>query len=72
MVEGTCEETKGRVVCGPGISEEFRVDANPTVVLRSSGGDQQDSEYEGHSPQLIYADDLTVVVNCEAGNLWQT
>ena len=23
MVEGTCEETKGRVVCGPGISEEY-------------------------------------------------
>ena len=26
MVEGTYEETKRRVVCGPGISEEFRVD----------------------------------------------
>ena len=26
MVEGTYEETKGRVVCGPGISEKFRVD----------------------------------------------
>ena len=26
MVEGTYEETKGRVVCGPGMSEEFRVD----------------------------------------------
>ena len=26
MVKGTYEETKGRVVCGPGISEEFRVD----------------------------------------------
>ena len=26
MVEGTYEETKGKVVCGPGISEEFRMD----------------------------------------------
>ena len=26
MVEGICEETKGSVVCGSGISEEFRVD----------------------------------------------
>ena len=26
MVEGTYEETTGRVVCEPGISEEFRVD----------------------------------------------
>ena len=26
MVEGTYEETKGRVVCGPGISQEFRVE----------------------------------------------
>ena len=26
MVEGTYGETKGRVVCGPGISEEFKVD----------------------------------------------
>ena len=26
MVEGTHKETKGRVVCRPGISEEFRVD----------------------------------------------
>ena len=26
MVAGTYEETKGRVVCGPEISEEFRVD----------------------------------------------
>ena len=26
IVEGTYEETKNRVVCGPGISEEFRMD----------------------------------------------
>ena len=26
MVEATYQETKGRVVCGPGILEEFRVD----------------------------------------------
>ena len=28
MVEGTYEETKGRVVCGPRISEEFRVEVS--------------------------------------------
>ena len=26
MVEGICEETKGLIVCGSRISEEFRVD----------------------------------------------
>ena len=26
MVESTYEETKGRLVCGPGISDEFIVD----------------------------------------------
>ena len=29
IVEGTYEETKGRVVCVPGISDEFRVDVGP-------------------------------------------
>ena len=58
-VEGTYEETKGRIVCRLGISEEFRVDVGlrrectmSTVVHRISGGDQQESEYEGHSPQV--------------------
>ena len=49
MTEGTYEETKGRVVCGPGISEEFRVDVD---LRSSSGGDQEESEYKGHSPQV--------------------
>ena len=26
--------------------------AKPSVVHRSSGGDQQESEYKGHSPQV--------------------
>ena len=50
---------KGRVACRPEISEEFRVDvglrrecSKPIVVPRSSGGDQQESEYEGHSLQV--------------------
>ena len=51
MVEGTYEETKGRVVCGPGISEEFRECPKPTVIHCSSGDDQQESEYKGCSPQ---------------------
>ena len=49
MIEDTYEETQGGVVCGPGILEEFRVDVGmrreypkPTVVHRSSGGDQQE------------------------------
>ena len=59
MVEGTYEETKGRVMCGPGILEEFGVDIGlrrechkPTVIHCNSGGDQQDSKYKGHSPQV--------------------
>ena len=48
MVEGTHEETKGRVVCGP---EEFRIDVRlrqecpKPIVHRSIGGDQQESEF---------------------------
>ena len=57
MVEGTYEETD-IVVCKPGISEEFRVD----VCLRQGSAlsplllitvvNQQESEYETHSPQV--------------------
>ena len=45
-------------VCGLGISEEFRVgvglrrECAMSTVHRISGGDQQESEYEGHSPQV--------------------
>ena len=61
-------------MCRQGISKEFKVDVglrqvtgecpNPTVIHCSSGGDQQDSEYKGHSPQV--ADDLAVVADSEA------
>ena len=60
IVEGTYEETTGRVVHAPGISEEFRVDVClrqgsvlSTVIHCSSGGDQQENEHEGHSPQVV-------------------
>ena len=45
-------------MCGPGILEEFRVDVGlrqcpkPPVIHYSSGGDQQESEYKGRSPQV--------------------
>ena len=38
----------------------------PTVIHCSRGGDQQESEYKGHSPQVVYVDDLAVVADCEA------
>ena len=56
MVKGTYEETKGREVCGPGISEEFRM----VVGLGEGSALSQllfiavleESEYKGHSPQV--------------------
>ena len=56
-VEGTYEKTLGRVECGPGTSEfrvyvSLRPTPKPTVIHCSSGGDQQESEYKGHSPQV--------------------
>ena len=66
MVEGTYEETKGRVVCEPGIMEEFRVDGEcpkPNIIHCSSGGDQQESKYSTRDilRKLLNADDLAQV-----------
>ena len=69
MVEGTYEETKGSVRTGNigGIQGERRTETGecpkPTVMHCRSGSDQQESEYNGHSP---YADDLAVVADNEA------
>ena len=60
MVEGTYEGTKGRVMCAweifLGIQGGRRPKtgecAKPTVVHRSNGCDQQESEYEGRPPQV--------------------
>ena len=72
MVEGTYEETKGRVVYGPVISEEFRVDVglrqgsalSPLLfiaVVEVIGRKARDILCK-----LIYADDLAVLVDSEA------
>ena len=39
----------------------------PTVVHRSSGGDQQEKEYEDILHKLLYADDLAVVADSDTG-----
>ena len=74
MVEGTYEETKGRVVCGRGILEEFRVD----VCLRQESALSQLLFIEVAEVisrkvstrdilrKLLYANDLAVVADSEA------
>ena len=60
MVEGTYKETKVRVVCVPGISEEFRVDfglrqgsaLSPLLVIAVVEVISIQNEYEGQSPQV--------------------
>ena len=74
MAEGTYEETKGRVVCGPEISEEFRVDVGlrqgsalspllfiAVVEVISRKGSSRDI-----LRKFLYTDDLTVVADSEA------
>ena len=74
MVEGTYEETKDRVVCGSGISEEFRVD----VGLRQGSAlsllllfavvevVNRKASTRDILRKLLYADDLAVVADSEA------
>ncbi|KAI0232165.1 hypothetical protein LSAT2_017485 [Lamellibrachia satsuma] len=71
MVEGTYEETKGRVVSGSGISEEFRVE----VGLRQGSALSRllfialvevISSMRDILRKLMYAGDLTVVTDSEA------
>ena len=62
MVEGTYEETKGRVIFGPVISEEFRVslfNAVAEVIRRKTST-------KDNIRKLLYADDLAVVADSEA------
>ena len=71
MVEGTYEDTKGRIVCVPGISEEFRVD----IALRQGNAlslplfiavvevISRDASMKDILRKLVYADDLEVVVD---------
>ena len=68
MVEGTYEETKGRVACGPGIPEEFRVDVgsalSPLLVVVEVIS--RKASTRDILRKLLYADDLEVVADIEA------
>ena len=73
MVEGPYEETKGRVVCGPGISKEFRVDVNlrkgsalsPLLFIAVVEVISRKASTRDILRKLLYADDLAVVVDRE-------
>ena len=74
MVEGTYEETKGRVVHGPEISEEFRVDVglsqgnalSPLVFIAVVDVISKKSSTRDILHKLLYADDLAIVADSEA------
>ena len=69
MVEGTYEETKGRVVCGLGISEEFRVDVclrqgsalSPLLFIAVAEVISRKASTRDILRKLLYANDLAVV-----------
>ena len=74
MVKATYEETKGRVVCRLGISEEFRVAAglrqgsalSPLVFIAVVEVISRKASTRDILCKLIYADDLAVVVDSDA------
>ena len=74
MVEGTYEETKDRVVCGPGISEEFSVDVglrqgsalSPLLLFAVVEVVNRKASTRDILRKLLYADDLAVVADSEA------
>ena len=60
MVEGTYEDTKSRVLCGPGVrrvQSKCRPDTgeriDPIVVGLCGGTDKQKDLYKRHSPETI-------------------
>ena len=73
MVEGTYEETKGRVVCGSEISEEFRGDIglrqgsalSPRLFIAVVEVISRKASTRDILCKLLYADDLEVVANSE-------
>ena len=73
MVEGTCEEVKGRLMSGPGISEELRVDVglrqgsalSPVLFIAVVEVISRKTSTRDILRKLIYADDLAVVVDSE-------
>ena len=66
MVEGACEETKGRVVGRRGISEEFRVDVSlrqgsarsPLLFIAVVEVISKKKTTRDILSKLVYADDL--------------
>ena len=74
MNEGTYEETKGRVVCGPEISEEFRVEVSlrqgnalsPLLFIVVVEVISMKASTRDILRKLTYADDLAVVADSEA------
>ena len=71
MVKGTYEETKGRVVQRPGISEEYRVDVglrqgSPLIFIAVVEVFIRKASTRDILCKLIYADDLAVVADSEA------
>ena len=74
MVEGTHKETKGGVVCGPGILEEFRVDVglregstlSPLLFIAVAEVISRKASTRDILRKLIYADNLEVVADSEA------
>ena len=74
MIKGTYEETKGRVVCRPGISEEFRVDIglrqgsvlSPLLFIAGLEVVSRKASTRAILRKLLYANDLAVVVDSEA------
>ena len=75
MVEGTYDETKGRVMCGRGISEEFRVDfglrqgsaLSPLLFIAIMEVTSRKASTRDILHKLLYADDLAVVPPTELG-----
>ena len=73
IVEGTYEETKGRVVCVPGISDEFRVDVglrqgsalSPLLFIAVAEVISRKASTRGILRKLIYTDGLAVVADSE-------
>ena len=73
MVEGTYEETKGRVVCGPGTSEEFKVDVDlrqgsalsPLLFIAVVEVISRKSSTKDILHKFLYADDLALVADSE-------
>ena len=74
MVEDTYEETKGRVECGPGISEEFREDVglrqgsalSPLLFIAVVEVISRKASTKDILRKLLYADVLTIVADSEA------